>query len=374
MLGTRERYLLALICLAVLCAILTLGLWPFHAPRNEVAWLENRNGVRLGSYGTMISSSALKTETAPHDAGDSLEVWLQPRQMSGGGTFLTLHASGNPLPLSLSQSLSDLELRAEKGHGGLVHFYVGNVFHRSRPVFITITSGLQGTAVYVQGELASQARGFRLSANDLPRTVILGDSFGQSDPWSGQLFGVAVYHCDLSAPQVLRHYQTWTQQGRPQIAEGEHNAALYLFDEHTGNLVHNRAGAGANLYIPEKYTVLDQTLLEPVWREFGMSSSYWTNAVKNIVGFVPLGFFFYLYFSSVLRTKRVAILVVFSGFAVSLVIEVLQAYLPTRDSGTTDLITNTLGTWIGVASYRFLAPTLVRFFEWLLRPVPRIHQ
>ncbi|MGB9486519.1 MAG: VanZ family protein, partial [Terriglobia bacterium] len=80
--------------------------------------------------------------------------------------------------------------------------------------------------------------------------------------------------------------------------------------------------------------------------------SYWEYVLVNIAGFIPFGFLFCAYFSLAGRIKRPALVTILLGFTVSLTIESLQAFLPTRDSGTTDVITNTLGTCFGVWLYR----------------------
>ncbi len=359
---------LALICIAVLCTILTLGLWPFHSPRNEVSWLVNHDGLHFGTYGTVISSGPFQITSPPNDPEASLEIWLKADRIWDSGTFLAFYRPGNPSQFSLHQSLTDLLVQTttqnDQHPARTANLYV-EVFRKPQPVFMTITAGVQGACIYIDGVLAEPAPRFPLSARDFTGRLVLGDSPRQPDSWSGQLFGLAIYHRQLTAAQVLHNYVTWTQTGRPEIAEDERNSALYLFDEHTGDVVRDKARSGVDLYIPERYQVLDKIALEPFWTEFSMSQSYWRGALKNIVGFIPLGFCFYAYLATLLPLKRAALVTVALGTAVSFTIEILQAFLPTRDSGTTDLITNTLGTWVGVASYNLLAPFLARLSPWL---------
>jgi glycopeptide antibiotics resistance protein len=103
-----------------------------------------------------------------------------------------------------------------------------------------------------------------------------------------------------------------------------------------------------------------QTLLELPWNEFHRQWSYLKDVLINIAGFVPLGVFFYAYFSSARRIRCAAVATAILGLIVSLTIEVLQAHLPTRNSGVTDVITNTLGTCIGIVIYRTAALPLTR--------------
>lgn len=356
-----------MMCILILCTILTLGLWPFHSPRNNVAWMGNQNGLRFGKYGTVISSGAFQVANPRNNLGASLEIWIQPKRIWDSGTFLAFYKPGNLFQFSMYQLQTDLRIRTGRPDGEqnviTSKLYAEKVFLRKpQPVFITVTAGLQGARIYIDGVLATSAPHFPISAENFVGRLVLGDSPGQSDCWSGQLLGLAIYHRQLTAIQVLRNYATWKQTGRPTMTEEELNVALYLFDAHGGDVVTDRVRSGVDLFIPKTYQVMDKMFLEPFWSEFTMSWRYWRAALKNIVGFIPLGFCFYAFLLTVLSSKRAALATVVMGTAVSLTIEVAQAFLPTRDSGTTDLITNTLGTWVGVESYCWLIPILVRLF------------
>jgi len=356
---------LALICIAVLCIILMLGLWPFHSPVNDVSWLRNHNGLRFGRFGSVMGSGVFQISSPRDNSEVSLEIWLQPNRVWDSSTFLAFYKPENLLQFSLHQSQLDLLIRTSAQQysyrAGTANLYVRGVFGRKpRPVFITITSGMKGAWIYTNGVLAAAEPEFPLSAGDFTGRLVLGDSPGQASSWSGDLLGVAIYRRQLTAIQVMHNYAAWKRTGRPEITGDERNTALYLFDEHAGDVARDKARSGVDLFIPKRYMVMDKITLEPFWTEFSMSWSFWGAVLKNIVGFVPFGFCFYAYLAAVLPIKRATLVTVALGTVVSVTIEILQAFLPTRDSGTTDIITNTIGTWVGVASYKLSIPILGR--------------
>jgi VanZ family protein len=208
--------------------------------------------------------------------------------------------------------------------------------------------------MYVKGKLARTFPKVRIGDGCAGELVIGTSPVGESS-WSGQLKGLALYLHELTPTEILKHYQTWRTHGQPDLARDEHAIAVYLFNERAGNTVHNDLAGGIDLYIPNRFSLLHQRLLNPFWNEFKPGAGYWIDILVNIAGFIPLGFFFCAYWSSVRPIKHPRLITVVFGLLVSLTIEVLQSYLPTRDSGTTDLITNTLGTFLGLRLYAWKA-------------------
>jgi hypothetical protein len=359
--------LLAAACLSILGIILTLGLWPFCAPRNRVAWISNANGLSFSRYGTAFSLAPFSPLAPDEEARHSVEIWIQP-DPPRSCSFLSFFDSQQSLFLSMRQSVTDFELQADvvdpKHRLKRAGLYVDEVLSQSKPVFIAITSGSRGTGIYVNGVLVRQAPQFRIAPLAFKGQLILGDAPIHPDGWRGDIRGVAIYDSELMGPQILAHYDAWKSSGQPKVTSDERVAAVYLLNERRGNVIHNQIKPGMDLVIPEDYKVLGKLALEPVWKEFEVSRGYASSLVKNIVGFVPLGFSFYLYLVACRRT-RPALTTIISGFLVSFTIEVLQIFLPTRDSGTTDLLTNTLGTWMGVLACRLVGPA------WLLQYLPQ---
>jgi hypothetical protein len=374
-LNVGESTILGILCVPLLCGILVAGLWPFHHPHNDVSWLAGANGVRVGPHGTVLSPRTLGPGISAEGSPFTIEIWIQPHNVEDASTLLAFYQSDQVRRFSMRQD-DGLELRYELRDGrhltGSYTTYVDNIFRQEVPAFVTVTAGPQGTAVYLDGVLVKNSPSLRLSSNVLRGRLVLGTSPIENDHWSGQVRGLAIFGKDLTAAQVLEHYQTWTTKGRPDITPVEVNTALYLFNEHIGRTVHDSSSPGVNLEIPERYVIVHEKFLEPFWLEFNPKWAFWKSALINVGGFIPFGFLYCAYLSSVRRVGWPTLTTIILGAMVSLTIEVLQSYLPTRDSGTTDLITNTLGTALGAMLFRWkpgiLASTLNRIL-WTRIPL-----
>jgi hypothetical protein len=104
------RMALGVICLLILCILLTAGLWPFSAPRNGVKWNGERSGVRFRSNG--IIASAERFRASSPDGTCTLELLLQPAQIKGSGTILAFDSSPYPKsPFIVEQRWEDVAIQ-----------------------------------------------------------------------------------------------------------------------------------------------------------------------------------------------------------------------------------------------------------------------
>jgi VanZ family protein len=284
-----------------------------------------------------------------------LELWLQPAFSGASGTLAAFYTPGTRFRFRLGQSVADLVLEAstlsQQHPASIARIYINDVFRKDIPLFVTITSGAR-MAIYINSVLIRTSSQFRITRSNLTGQLVTGTAPVSDDDWSGQLRGLAIYDRELTTAEVVQHYRAWTADDRPAAMNFRHTIALYRFAERTGNVVHNEIRPGIDLYIPPRYMILHQLFLERPWDEFRPTSSYLQDVLVNIAGFIPLGFFFYACVSLEQSIGRPSLVTIGFGAAVSLTIEILQSFLPTRNSGTTDLFTNTLGTALGVLLFR----------------------
>lgn len=348
---------LLLLTAAMLMLILYFGLrFKDAAIINDVALIEDQAGLRFQRSGIAFAEAV--DYPAPDNAGNerlSIEFAMKPGAESDGHFrfLLQLHGGQDAEQLVIGQWQSWLIIMHGDDYDAKRRQprIAVKAFHPEQKRFVSVVSGHDGTAVYLDGQLAERRRDLRLKtpAAGTPKRLVLGNSIYGRHAWVGDLYGLATYDQVLGESTIRGHFGQWAAEGTFAFALPEKTTSLYLFDEQGGQRIADRSGRGNDVRIPPKLTILSKEFLTTPFAEEEYNRSLVQDMVLNFTGFIPMGFLLSALMWHGRRTvaKRLLLVLLACG-AVSLGIELAQAWIPSRSSQMLDLILNTLGAGAGV--------------------------
>jgi VanZ family protein len=344
--------------IVILIGILFFGLSPKdYNFLNCVTWTTDQAGIHLRKYGIVYTNSIIdKKENDFSESNNfSVEIALKLENPStkGFNFIAVLHDGNDSSQLLLAQWRS------------LIVFMNGDDYAHKRktnriavdtallpkgPLFLTITTGNNGTKLYCNGKLFQENMNLTLTMPNGRRSrLILGNSVYGNHSWEGDVFGLAIYRSILNSKDIKLRFDNWSIEHNFSFAKNDKPLVLYFFDEKEGKLALDHAGGNHHLKIPHMMKILKTKILEPEWENLEYESNYIQDWFLNLVGFIPLGFSFSV---TLIRFrgkfyKHVVLRTVFFCFFVSIFIEIVQAWMPSRSSSIIDLILNTCGALIG---------------------------
>lgn len=366
----RDKGTSAVVCLGMLVGLLLMGLWPLNFfPDNDVSWLGDRNGLRFhGSRplsqfragGVVFSRDPLVCpgQSRSKKGALSVEICLRPSSEPPycKHRMIVLCDDSENETLFVAQWKSHLLVRVltpgPNGEKRYREIGVDKALLKGKTRLVTITSDETGTTVYLDGKLADRFPDVRLipeAESVSGRHILLGNSPDVTCPWPGDLFELALYDRSLKEAEVLQGLQRFTQSACPPSVDQDGVIALYTFNERSGTLIHNSAGSTNSLLILPRLQ-WKKRILVPPRIPYELRISDIKDISINTMAFIPFGFFLSHWLTRVRPwpRRRVLLLAIVLGVCVSLTIELLQIYLPGRDSSQLDLICNSLGTILGV--------------------------
>jgi hypothetical protein len=258
---------------------------------------------------------------------------------------------------------------------------VTDVFQPDDPQHLSVTYNLFEQRVYVNGHLRLRAPipGGRFSNWDPSYSLVLGNEATGNRPWLGRLFLVAIYNRALSEQEIWKNYAA----GRlfdPAVGPSDQRVrdgllTLYIFSEGKGNRILERSGklSSLDLKIPPRVPVIisDREFLSSPYRDFfsgSIKSHRVIEMIGNIIIFIPFGLLLHAEIRRRYQSSlKIAAFVFILGALFTLSIESLQYFTETRHSSMTDVISNLIGTTLGITT-DVLRAQLVKSGEGL---VPR---
>jgi VanZ family protein len=346
-------------------AVLAVGLWPLRVsspncavwrstspglyfpsgrdrPKFSLGGLAHTEGSLVGLPGTQCQPGAM-----------TIELWVRPAEEPHGarGRIVSVWSADGVELFFIGQWRQEVILWVRQEDPAAQPQFreldTRNALAVGRSTFLTYTADTNGTTLYLNGRRVRQWQGIRLLAPTdtlVGKRIFVGNSPRATDPWAGAVLGLGLHNCALTAEQIQQRYQHWMQAGPPPPGPAEATLALYDLRTGSGQVISNLAGAGPALVLPARLRELKPFLARADFLRQGK-----LDMAVNVLGFIPYGFFLARW----LKRRRhwpwlaAASGAVLAGCAVSLVIELGQGWVPTRDSSWTDLICNGVGTLAG---------------------------
>jgi hypothetical protein len=364
----------ALLTLALTLVMLVVGLNPrgFDGG-NGVRW---EDGVPGTHFARGIAYTPAVLDRARLADGGREWTWqvalrTEPRQAPGFGIIAGLYSGSDSGQLQLAQWRRTLVVMAgddyaHRDRGARLSYEIGD---GDDVLWLDIVQGSDGATLFVNGHpVARNPRaGWPPLGTPAPARLVLGSTVSGQYPWRGTLLGVAVFDHALPADELRDGFAARHLDGDPPRLEQtpQHRPEpLLAFDltEVSDRRVPSSGHVATELSIPPAYVTPELRALTwpSQWRP--PSRSLVIDVVVNLLGFIPFGFCAtWLAWAALGGAREVAahgrilvaaaVAAVLAGVLLSLLIELVQVWLPTRDSSLLDLLMNGLGTAIGAAVF-----------------------
>lgn len=350
--------------------ILSFGLWPFNFfSENRIEWDATAKGLLINKtpggsshHGIIYSIDNFEISRSENNPGGklSIEIILEPflNQNDQLHSILSFYDKSEIEPITIAQWHSALiihnRIQNSRGKISINKIGVDSVLVENKKKIFTITSGSNGTKIYVDGVVAESNPKLLLFDKDKKKfgQLLIGASKNGKRQWSGKFEGLAIYDIVLSDEMVYKNYLNWNEQNYNNLITTNLPVAIYFVNEQQGRWIFNNIGPHHHLFIPSSFKIIQKKFFVC---DFLKTSYHFSDIILNILGFMPLGLLFmsYLYNSTFSCRFQWLITLVFC-IGISVIIEAFQAYLPSRNSSLQDLILNSIGSLSGLIIFKNL--------------------
>jgi len=241
---------------------------------NNVKWIDDQNGIHFGKYGIAYTNSPFNFFASHSHTPTSLsvEIALKP-DISNEKRFkflLVMHNGEDSKQLLFGQWRSSIILMNGDDYDGTQG--KRRLAHRrallpQKIQFLTITSGEEGTKLYLDGQLAKAKKDLVLEVPNgrTKAQLVIGNSVYGRHSWTGDIYGLALYEYGLTAKDVESHFKRWSEERNFSFAKEDAPKVLYTFDEKGGEKAFDHSVEKHHLEIPTKMQILKRQILVAPW-------------------------------------------------------------------------------------------------------------